>query len=94
MRQHNGAIVALTAGELPSANLGIEGKRREVRAEAGEEAFTESRSAGPCQPGCCSRGKAGAPPGWLLTVGHEFHDIFRKGPSRMSPGHDLTLHIL
>lgn len=66
MRQHNGAIVALTAGELPSANLGIEGKRREVRAEAGEEAFTESRSAGPCQPGLLLTGDGRRSP-WVAA---------------------------
>lgn len=30
----------------------------------------------------------------LMTVGHEFHEIFQKGPFRMSLGHDLTLNIL
>lgn len=30
----------------------------------------------------------------MTTVGHEFHDVFQKGPFRMLPGHDLTLHIL
>lgn len=30
----------------------------------------------------------------MMTVGHEFHDAFQKGPFRMLPGHDLTLHIL
>lgn len=33
-------------------------------------------------------------PLWLMTVGHEFHEKFQKGPFRMSLGHDLTLHIL
>ena len=31
---------------------------------------------------------------WLMTVGHEFHETFQKGPFRMSLELDLTLHIL
>lgn len=41
-----------------------------------------------------SHGSSAAWAGRLVTVGHEFHDTFREGPCRMSPGHDLALHIL
>lgn len=76
---------------MPVFELRESGTKSEAEVE--EDGLTGSPGAEPCPHGMHMLGRR-APPGWLVTVGHELHDTFQKGPSRVSLGRGLTLHIL
>lgn len=71
------------------------GQRNEIRKEGEEDSLNESPRKEPYQNRILQTLRVQRLRLlWLMTVGHEFHELFQKGPFRISLGHDLTLHIL